>query len=353
MEHIFLSKLDLHQQEKATQFLINQNASIEQYPGWYEANGNFLTLNYYFGIQNDQILSFCTILETINKKAVIDFGPSFTSPDQAIESINEIKEYYKKKRFNTIKIQLFIPAGTDSEYIEQKLYLHSQIKHYVNKNENWSTLEIDLSLSDEEIYSKFSKGHKSAIKKALKAGIRTVELKDESEVSKFIEIFIKMHKARSLPINENQTRTNYLKAYLFLHQKNIGSIIAVYNSDDTMVGGIFLIKQGNRVRYFKGAADPDIRDIPVLHCALFEGFKIAKKWGAEIFDLWGYCLLADEKDQRYNINIFKKGFGGKLKIYPKTIYISLNLVMFTIYKHVLPVFKQTISSIKLLLKSKH
>jgi lipid II:glycine glycyltransferase (peptidoglycan interpeptide bridge formation enzyme) len=78
--------------------------------------------------------------------------------------------------------------------------------------------------------------------------------------------------------------------------------------------------QVNTVLYFKGSSDPNSRHLPVLHMAIWEGIKMAKRLGFDFFDLWGYNHFAKENDQVFFINRFKKGFGGEYIFYPKKIY---------------------------------
>lgn len=332
MEHLFQTKIDNELQDKIVLFLTQQSAAIEQYPGWYDISGNCHPVLYYIGMQNNSIVCYATIIEPESKIAIIEFGPVFSNRDDALCSLKEIARYYKRK-FIGLKIQLFTPIGTDSEFIYQNLALNQKIIHYVNKNENWSTLQVDLSVPGEDIFKNFSKGHKSAIKKAQKQGLYVKEISDIESINQFIRIFVKMHESRSLHL-DSEIHSIIPKIFNFLNEKGIGCILAVYNADNTMIGGIILIKQGKMVRYFKGAADPECRNFPVLHCALYEGILKAKQWGATIFDFWGYCLLADENDQRFNINVFKKGFGGELIIYPKTMYLLFNRFYFFIYKKI-------------------
>lgn len=342
MEHLFVEKLDNNLKEQIRIYLECQSAAIEQYPGWYECTGNSHHLTYYIGLINKSIVCFTTIVEPKTKIALIEYGPVFVNYEDALTSILEIKNYYKKKKFIAIKIQLFVPAGTESEYIDQKLILHTQIKHFADKDENWASLQLDLSIPEDELFKNFSKGHKSAIKKAYKNGLAVKEIFDSKSIQEFVQIFIRMYKARGFSVNQECIQTAFSNMFTFIHEKKMGSILSVYNQDGKMVGAIFLIKQGRMVRYYKGAADPDFRNLPILHCALFEGIKQAKKWGASAFDFWGYCLLADEADQRYNLNIFKKGFGGKLIIYPKTMYIPIIRSLFFVYKNIYSQFKPMI-----------
>ncbi len=346
MEHFFFKSLDENTSLKVLSFLEKQQVAIEQYPGWPQITGSNQPCIHYTGFNNQQIVCYAQINESPLRIAEIQFGPVFANRDVAVQSILNIHEYYRKRHFMALKIQLWIPAGTDSEFIDQNLSLQSNLYHFVSKNENWSTLQLNLSSTDDELFKNFSKGHKSAIKKAQKAGLKVVEAEDQKQIEAFCEIFIKMNRSRNIPVDHRQVNSFFSGIHSYLKKMNMGVFLNVVDASDTVIGGIVLIRQNDVVRYFKGAADPDSREIPVLHCAIWEAVKFCRKWDARIFDLWGYCLLADQKDQRYNINIFKKGFGGELVIYPKTLYLLINPVMYFLYRFIYRGVKSVIVNTK-------
>ena len=91
----------------------------------------------------------------------------------------------------------------------------------------------------------------------------------------------------------------------------------------TIIGGIILVSQGISLRYFKGASDIDLRNQPITHLLLYEAIKNAKAEGYKYFDFWGINHFAEIHDPVYNINHFKKGFGGYYTFFAKKMNISL------------------------------
>lgn len=332
MDHRFFSSLDENCSLQVLSFLEKQKVAVEQYPGWPQITGSTQTYTHYIGYQNQKVVCYAQIGESPLRIADIQFGPIFTDREIAVQSILCIKEHYQKRHFIALKIQLWVPVGTDTEYIDQNLSLHNTLYHFVSKDENWSTLQLDLNSSDEDLFRNFSKGHKSAIKKAQKAGIKVIEAQTLQQVEDFCEIYVKMNQFRSLKVDRTKVYSFFSDIFHSMKKRDAGAFLNVVDASGKSIGGIVLLRQNNVVRYFKGAADPDSREIPVLHCAIWEAIKFCRKWNAHTFDLWGYCLLADEKDQRYNINIFKKGFGGTLVIFPKTMYIAINPFLFLLYR---------------------
>jgi lipid II:glycine glycyltransferase (peptidoglycan interpeptide bridge formation enzyme) len=116
---------------------------------------------------------------------------------------------------------------------------------------------------------------------------------------------------------------NVKDIYSYLIENNKGQILLAKDKDNVVLGGAILTYQGISVRYSVGASDPDRRDLPVLHIVLYDAILRAKKDNFKYFDFWGYNHFAEEKDQVYYINHFKKGFGGYYTFFAKKMNIDL------------------------------
>ena len=97
----------------------------------------------------------------------------------------------------------------------------------------------------------------------------------------------------------------------------------VKDKDGIMIGGIIAVYQGKTVRMYKGASDPERRDIPISHLLVYEIIQRAKNDNFKYLDLWGYNHFVDKNDQVYNINTFKRGFGGECTFFAKKMNINL------------------------------
>ena len=131
-----------------------------------------------------------------------------------------------------------------------------------------------------------------------------------------------MCQVRKISCSEfSKNNTNEIYNYLIENKK--GQILIVKDNTGKVIGGVLLVFQGITVRFFRGTSDPDRRELPVLHLALYEAIKTAKTDNFKYFDFWGYNHVVDENDQVYNINHFKKGFGGYYTFFAKNMNISL------------------------------
>jgi len=284
----------------------------------------------YFLLRDDAdcLKSYCQINENF-KSAHIWFGPVCDDPDLTIESVRRIVEYYKNKHYWYIGIQPYRKTGYEADYIEYNLSSKIKIDYIIDNENTKSSLEINLDESIEKIWGKFSKGHKSAIKKAKKSGIIVQAASSASEVSSFQQVYVGMCKSRNIRAhtpNEIEGIVSYLTSH------NLGSLLLAYGPENVILGGAVFAYQGVSVRYLLSASDPDRRDLPISHLIVYEAIERAKSQQFNYFDFWGYNHFALPSEQIYLVNRFKHGFGGYFTFMMKKMNISLIPYGFLFYK---------------------
>jgi len=337
MGAVFKFELDNIELDKVNRFCNSVDyCSIEQSVGWtpllYKSK-----ICYFYLIEDSEIKSFCQIHEKL-KFAQIIFGPVCSDKELMITSINEIINYYKKRGFYSLGIQMYYKSGFDSEYIEYILNSQHSI-HYLFNNENTkSSIEVNLEDSDEEIFKKIRENHRRNIKKAIKSEISVDVLKSNSELLAFIDVYTKMCKVRGIQ-GSGISSKNIKEIYNYLINNNKGQILIAKDKDNIILGGVIIAYQGISVRYLLGASDPDRRDLPILHFVLYEAIKKAKTDNFRYFDFWGYSHFVKKGDQIFDINHFKKGFGGYYTFFTKKMNIDLVPCGTTIYRFIFLVRK--------------
>jgi hypothetical protein len=329
MKTVFKSELDNSDKLAVTKFAGEVDYfAIEQQIGFPELLYHSKITYFLLRDDEDSLKSFCQINENF-KSAHIWFGPVCDDPDLMIESILRIVEYYKSMHFWYIGIQPYWKTGYDADYIEY--YLNQKIKiDYIIDNENTkSSLEIDLHESIDAIFGKFSKGHKSAIKKAKKTGITVLEASSASEISSFQQVYLRMCQNRNIRAHtpgEIEGISNYLSSH------KLGTLLLAFSPENKILGGAVFAYQGVSVRYLLSASDPDRRDLPISHLIVYEAIERAKLQQFKYFDFWGYNHFALPTDQIYLVNRFKHGFGGYFTFLMKKMNISLIPHGFCLYK---------------------
>jgi hypothetical protein len=316
--------------------------AVEQHPKWPSSVNPEKRFCYFLGSVDGKLVLSAIVEESTRlfiSKAILSFGPLFTSPDYLVEGLDRIRTYYLKKGFGWLSVQLGIPTGADADYIEYKVYRKNKFKNYFDR-ENWSSIFIDLTQDQEIIRKNLSQNHTRSIKKANKSGLTVSELLTDDDLAAFLEVYSRMQKKRGLNERVSGSPTFLTAVNKLIKEDNLGRILLVKDTDGKVLGGIILVFQQKTVRYLKGASDPDARELPILHIAMWEAMIRCAREGFEIFDFWGYNHFVDEDDQIFFVNRFKKGFGGSFIFYPKKMYFFFKPAQHKIFEAAKNIYKK-------------
>lgn len=312
------------------------NFSIEQYFGFPKLDNSNLTNAYFIQKNNDKIVSF-TIIEEENifiwKFAKIQFGPLVIDKIYLYDSIKLLIDIYKELGFSKIVIQPSIDHSFDSEILKIKLSKLYNLKFRIQ--DIWSSIILDINSSNDEVFSKFSKGHKSAIKQVVKSNLKVVSSSISSnQILQFSLLYEKMWRKQGVNFSSTILNEYFLKILDFSKkQSSICKIYLIENEFGKILGGIIVVYQKSTARYFIGASDFENRTLPIVHYALWEAIIDAKRNNLKNFDFWGYNHFAKEGSALFNINKFKRGFGGDLTFYCSSLVLNfrpLNILCFKI-----------------------
>jgi len=320
MEAVFKYELDKSEIEKIEKYCNSvEYCAAEQFIGWndllYKSK-----IRYFYLIDDSGIKSFSQITEKFGS-AQISFGPVCCDKEMMVVSLNEIIQHYKKEHYYYLGIQMYFKSGFDLDYIEYQLNKKHEIEYLFNSENTKTSIEIDLSQSVEVIFNHFGKKHRNSIRKAQKLGITVNVVDDDIELEALKGIFTRMYDKRD--ISDEAFFNNIFEINKYLIINNKGQSIVAKDSEGIIIGGIVVIYQGNTLRLYKSASDPERHDIPINHLLIYEIIKMAKDSGFKYLDLWGYNHFVNENDQVYRINRFKRGFGGYFTFFAKKMHIEL------------------------------
>ncbi len=337
----FLSNLDEKQKLELQQFYKCLDLRCVEQLYYFNLNLNNIINFIKKDKDSNNILCYALIKERkilFFKYASIEYGPLFQDIIVLEEAINDIYQYYYKKKYSYITIQLGVYTSIDTELLEYKLNSRYKLNNKFDKYNTKSSIVIKLESDLETIVKNFSKGHKSAIKKAVKDGLIIKVATDYSAFCQYINVERAMLDNRGLAIKQDHNNL-----WKFIQKSNEGFVLNAYLGDKCVGGGIFL-DQGNVLRYYRGASHPDYRNYAISHLVIYHAIKLAKESQYNYLDLWGYNHFAKEGDQIYYINRFKKGFGGSYVFFPRRFNFPLRLASSPIYfisqkilKKVLPI----------------
>ncbi len=335
MNHHFTYTLTGGEKEKLTAFYQRLAfKTIEQHPDWAGVEGYTGKRCYYWLEKDDNIVAAAVIREQykwVVKNASVPFGPLFSDILYLPLAIDAIFAHCRQEGFTSVTIQPAMPTGTEADWMEYQVAGQWPVQYRFDR-ENWSSIRVDLSADLDTLLRNFSKGHKSDVKKAQKLQLQAVTATGDAARKTFIDIYLRMLDARGLGKNRITEMAMLQRAIDWIEVQQMGRLILVVNLEGQTLGGIIVLYQGDTVRYFKGAADPDVKGVPVLHPAMWEAMQQSKAAGFAWFDFWGYNHMVSEGDQVYNINKFKKGFGGSFVFYPKKMYLVFQPLKYYLFK---------------------
>ena len=182
-----------------------------------------------------------------------------------------------------------------------------------------STFISDLTLSQDELYSKLDRNIKAAIKKAKKGQLKfNIAKADElCIIHDFYNIY-KFTQKRAINYHKNISMTlkpfNLIKGLLQLEKLN--SYVVYTEFDDKIAAGIILVKNGDTLIGYIAASDIELnRKFGASSLLFWESMLWAKKQGFKYFDFGGIPNNQDADDPAYGVYRFKKNFGGHLTQY--------------------------------------
>lgn len=214
----------------------------------------------------------------------------------------------------------------------------------INKTPNLSTktIRVDLTKSEETIFTAFSEAKRRAVRRAQKNNLRIdestnfgdlIKIKNKSAgflgsittygTDKLWPLFAPDHTAILLAYSSNlssrpQSRDPSSRRFLnWIPGPSIPAGRQARN-DKTIVGGILLLFFDSVAYYWIAGATREGKKLFAPTLLVWEALKLSKKRGAKTFDFIG---VWDERIPKENLSWkgftkFKEGFGGQTLYYP-------------------------------------
>jgi lipid II:glycine glycyltransferase (peptidoglycan interpeptide bridge formation enzyme) len=192
--------------------------------------------------------------------------------------------------------------------------------------ENFYTIHIDLSNTEESLLTNCSKSTRYKIKRARREGMQFTLSND---IEQFVKFYNKFASTKNMaPISNIDLER--VQNHLHITQ-------AIYENEILAMHTYFFDKEIKRAclyhtaSLFRNVDDSSTRQLigranRFLH---FEDMLYFKSLGAKQYDLGGYAV-DDSNEERQQINEFKKGFGGEIVKEPN--YMSYPLYLYFLLK---------------------
>ena len=186
------------------------------------------------------------------------------------------------------------------------------------------TFILNLSTGVEQIWEKFSKKARNAVRKSEKAGVKVRQLKTLKDIEKYCSL------SNDSGIRIRQKRKTYSlypssffkEVFSVMVPEGMAKFVGAFYKDSLIAGGLFLV-YGNRSIYYHGASKRLYSKMQGPSAIQWFNILDSKKQGTKLYDLGGSTPGLDSNDSRYFVHKFKKQWGGESSyFYNKEIILS-------------------------------
>ena len=327
-------KLNIEERENIISFLNTLPFyCVEQHPDWNIKIEEYFHSFFVCTDENNHIVSFANIILSNGplKTAQINYGPAFNDFEVLKMVIKFLHNFFLSRKYIFLSIQLGIDISNQTELLEYNINRDFKVKYHFKPGNLWASVFVDLTRSENEILKSFSNGHRRRIKNSYSKNKISIKIEnDKVHLLLFVKLFMKMSNLKKLGYVEKEITHLFNSINAFIYDNNKGFILYIFQEND-LVGGLIIVYQGKSARVYKGATDPERRDIPISHLGIFEAIKRCKANGYIKLDLWGYNHFAKKNDQVYSINEFKKGFSADFIFFPKRMNFILKPFNYNLY----------------------
>ena len=281
---------------------------------WAQVNNDLGNKVYQYGIYDEDKLVgiFLGILQTATKGPVsyksfiLPAGPliDYSSKDLVNEVFEFISNLAKKEGADFIRIRppllntaentaLFANLG----FKKAPMHLHAE-----------TTLQLDLTLSEEELLKQMRKTTRYSIRKAERDEV-TIECTTDPNKGNII------YNLQSETVGRQHFTPfplRYFVSQLEYFGKNNEALLYIANFENVPVAAALIVFFGQTAVYHLGASCDKYRNLTASQLIQWQAIKEAKKRGCLYYNFWGIIEEENQKHPWYGLSLFKKGFGGQV-----------------------------------------
>jgi len=194
---------------------------------------------------------------------------------------------------------------------------HKQINQFLEKHDavpgrplfTKHTFILDISKSEEELFSNLTSKTRYNVNVALKKGVVIYENSTKEGMEQYIKILEETTKRQGFYAHGPDY---FQKMWQAMGESGIIKIFQAVYENKVLASWIIFIFNG--VAYYPyGASTREHRDVMASNLMMWEMIRYAKSQGCTKFDMWGSLgENPDKKDPFYGFHRFKKGYGGEL-----------------------------------------
>lgn len=190
------------------------------------------------------------------------------------------------------------------------------------------TLQLDLSLSEDQLLMDMRKNTRSAIRKAERIGITTTVSTDPDDITCFYEEERKVAERQGfIPFSFEFLDTQFR---VFLDSNQV-LLVHSHSPEGDLLASAFVIFYNGEAVYHYGISTEHNTKLPGSYACQWRAILEAKERGCTRYNFWGIAPK-DETDHRFaGVSLFKRGFGGEEVPYLEAQDIPLSVTYWVTY----------------------
>ncbi len=168
------------------------------------------------------------------------------------------------------------------------------------------TLQLDLTLTEEELLAQMRKNHRSSIRKAKELGITVEQTNNPEEIKAFYDHQVTL-----------ATRHGFVPfSYDFLHEQFKAfaqdNQVLLFHSyyEGKLLASAFIIFYNGEAVYHYGISTDDNAKLPGSYACQWAAILEAKNRGCAQYNFWGIAPEGAVNHRFAGVTLFKTGFGG-------------------------------------------
>lgn len=231
--------------------------------------------------------------------------------------LEKLKTLAKQEKAAFIRLAPFWEASQKDQSLFQPLGL-KPAPMFIHPELTW---ELNLLPAEDELLKGMRKTTRYLIRKALKwPDLRIEQGTDLEDLKYFRQLYQEtVDHHHFIPFSKN-----YLEKEIssFCPNQEV-SIFSAFWKNELLASAIIIFWQGIAF-YHHGASSPKHSKIPGAYFLQWKIIQEAKKRGCQIYNFWGIAPSISRKHPWGGLTLFKRGFGGRAKLYVKTQDLPLS-----------------------------
>lgn len=258
--------------------------------------------------EKEKLVGVCLLVCEQAKRgtyATVAGGPILDWDNQNVITAwrDDVRQQGKQLKANFIRVRPQILNTQENNRMFSRLGFKQSPMHLTAD----LTLQLDLSLTEDELLAQMRKNTRYEIRKASKLGLIVKTTTDKSQIDSFYEHQLELAKKHGfIPFSLDFLK----KQFIAFNQADAVKLIHAFDKD-TLLASAFVIMYGQEAVYHYGISTDANRKKPGSYAVQWEAIKQAKELGLKRYNFWGIAPKEDTDHRFAGVSLFKRGFGGE------------------------------------------